>query len=330
MQLRTPKVYRERRKYENSQYRKLFRFTEENVEWIANHFLADLIHDPFGRGGAISKKTKMEIFLRYLADPGFQQGVAVDCGVSQSVVSAVVAEVLTKVCEKADAWIHFPTTEDEIAEARRQFQMPTVIGAIDCTHIQILKPSRHGDSYINRKGYASINVQATCDGFLRFTSVKASWPGSVHDSRIWRTSSLSKFMIKNRYGISLLGDEGYANRKWLLTPYKNPTTPHEIEYNRVHKRERSKIERCFGLLKRRFPMLQYMVRIKLDRVCRFILSAFVLHNVAKHVQDPDFDEEMEPENQPNAVPENFQQENEVADRAEGVATRNAIAVSLCN
>ena len=101
---------------------------------------------------------------------------------------------------KAELWIKFPTTAAEIQtaqemwQARRPFQIPFVIGAVDCTHVKITKPAApQGDDYINRKGQATINVQATCNASEMFTSVDATWPGSVHDSRIWRNSSVAAF-----------------------------------------------------------------------------------------------------------------------------------------
>nr|CAH7714657.1 unnamed protein product [Callosobruchus chinensis] len=46
------------------------------------------------------------------------------------------------------------------------------MGVIDCTHIKIKKKTPLlGDEYINRKGYHSINVQATCNADEWFTSV---------------------------------------------------------------------------------------------------------------------------------------------------------------
>ncbi|CAH1995415.1 unnamed protein product [Acanthoscelides obtectus] len=58
-------------------------------------------------------------------------------------------------------------------EAKRiwpsMYTFPTAIGVIDCTHIGILKPNRHGDEYINRKGKPILNVQATCKDRAMFT-----------------------------------------------------------------------------------------------------------------------------------------------------------------
>nr|CAI5868425.1 unnamed protein product [Callosobruchus analis] len=59
---------------------------------------------------------------------------------------------------------------------------------MDCTHIPILKPAVHGDEYINRKRFPSLNELASCNSSEIFTSVDVSWPGSVHDARIWSTS----------------------------------------------------------------------------------------------------------------------------------------------
>lgn len=50
--------------------------------------------------------------------------------------------------------------EEAMQKFRRIANFPTVIGAIDCTHIRIKKLSGDGGQmYINRKGFSSINVQ---------------------------------------------------------------------------------------------------------------------------------------------------------------------------
>ncbi|KAK9881975.1 hypothetical protein WA026_018164 [Henosepilachna vigintioctopunctata] len=59
---------------------------------------------------------------------------------------------------------------------QRHFRLSFVIGALDCTQIEIRKPGLHGDQYICRKGYRSINVQATCKTLEQFTSISAGWP----------------------------------------------------------------------------------------------------------------------------------------------------------
>ncbi|XP_052065809.1 putative nuclease HARBI1 [Mytilus californianus] len=48
---------------------------------------------------------------------------------------------------------------------------PNVIGAIDGTHVRIQAPTTDEASYVNRKGYHIINVQAVCDADGMFTKV---------------------------------------------------------------------------------------------------------------------------------------------------------------
>ena len=88
--VRNVKVYKPRRDTGAEDYRKLYRFDEVNVEWISSHFLGE---DFDSRGGGLSPKQKMQIFLRYMADPGFQNGVGEDLGVDQTTVSKIVHKV---------------------------------------------------------------------------------------------------------------------------------------------------------------------------------------------------------------------------------------------
>lgn len=232
---------------------------------------------------------KMEIFLRYLSDPGFQTGVGYDIGVDQSTVSKTFSEVLDKIVEKANEWIKFPTTADEVNTAKEEwntrFHMPTVVGALDCTHIMIKKPSLYGDEYINRKGKASINVQATCESFEKITSIEAQWPGSVHDGRIWRNSNVQQVLRLFDGSACLLGDKRYNIAPWILTPFTAPAIAVERLYNLTHSQERVIIERVFGQIKQRFPILNNRVRIALKVLPKLAVSCAVLHSISKHLND---------------------------------------------
>jgi hypothetical protein len=70
----------------------------------------------------------------------------------------------------------------------------------------------------------------------------------------------------------LLGNEGYGIAPWLITPYRNPVQPAERTFNRIHKKEREVIERCFGQLKKRFPMLLGQVGLRVQNVPSVVVA----------------------------------------------------------
>nr|CAH7744593.1 unnamed protein product [Callosobruchus chinensis] len=287
--LRSRKVYSVRRDVDDRDWKVLYRFERENVEWMSEYFLGD---SGERRGGALTPLQKLKIFLRYVADPGFQTGVATDIGVRQPTVSNVIAEVIQKIIQKSDYWIHFPSTDEEFEREKvawqQAYNFPCAIGAIDCTHIPILKPAAHGDEYINRKGFPSLNVLASCNSSEVFTSVDISWPGSVHDARIWTNSTIQPVISRNQVRALLLGESGFGIAPWLMTPFRTPNNPQQQAFNNLLTRERVIIERCFGQVKQRFPILQYKIRLATEKVPHIIACCFILHNVAKYLKDSDF------------------------------------------
>lgn len=96
MNIRTPKIYNVRRSgHHVHDYKRLFRFDEDNVHWIVQNVLLDN-NDVETRGGALSTKQRLEAFLRYVADPGFQVGVCEDLGIDQSSdQSSITAQTIT-------------------------------------------------------------------------------------------------------------------------------------------------------------------------------------------------------------------------------------------
>ncbi|KAJ1118202.1 hypothetical protein NDU88_006397 [Pleurodeles waltl] len=79
-----------------------------------------------------------------------------------------------------------------------------MLGAIDCTHVRIVPPTATEHLYRNRKHTHSINVQAIVDHRGLFTNIMAKYPGSVHDSFIFRHSTINRHFQDERYGNGLL------------------------------------------------------------------------------------------------------------------------------
>ena len=335
MNIRKPKIYNVRRSgHHVHDYKRLFRFDEDNVHWIVQNVLLDN-NDVETRGGALSTKQRLEAFLRYVSDPGFQVGVGEDLGIDQSSVCRSVHYICERLVQIADNWIKFPQTRQEKENASStwtaKYSFPQAIGAIDCTHIKINRPVRrfHPDEFVNRKGVHSINVQATCDSKECFTSVCASWAGSVHDSRILRCSDIPHIMQSTGGDFLLLGDSGYPIKPWLMVPFRNPETPAQQQFNKIFTKERVIIERCFGQLKKRFPMLAGVVRVAIKQVPKFIVACVVLHNISKYLHD-NLPEEINPEPIVNEEIEEPRVETDAVQRQLGQIKRQQIADILQN
>ncbi|XP_050724404.1 putative nuclease HARBI1 [Eriocheir sinensis] len=236
------------------------------------------------RGCPVPPHLQTLIAIRCMATGDHQMTLG-DChDVSQTTVSQCLKVVSRAIASLSRHYIQPPSGNDlqrTIQDFHAIHGMPGVIGAIDCTHIAILRPSvENSEVFRCRKGFFSLNVQAVCGPDLRFHNVVARWPGSVHDSRIFYNSRLCADIETNlnpRY--HLLGDADYALKRYLLT-VSVPTNEHERAYNNSHTHTRNTVERAFGVLKRRFGYLGKKVRTNLDTTKAIIVAAMVLHNIA--------------------------------------------------
>lgn len=206
--------------------------------------------------------------------------------------------------------VKWPVTEREKSTIMQGFYrnggFPHVIGAIDGTHVRIIAPTDDEPSFVNRKGYHSINVQAVCDHLGKFTNISAQWPGSSHDSHIFRSSQTRTYMEQHGgfdRGI-ILGDAGYPCKPFLMTPYRCADTPQKQLFNNRHCKTRCMIERAFGVWKGRFRVLHSEIRMKPTKVCKIIIACAVLHNIAIELKEPliDADDEYVELEQPNVEP----------------------------
>lgn len=189
----------------------------------------------------------------------------------------------------AEDFIKFPNIDqfNEIKENfMNRFQMPGVIGAVDGTHIAILKPTIEEHNYINRKGFHSLNVQLVSDANLKILNVNANYPGSAHDAFIWRQSRVKEYLhniyINGHERSWLLGDSGYPLEPYLLTPFNAPNeNGPEYRFNLRHASARNVVERCIGVLKTRFRCLlkERTARYAPQFVGRIVNCCCMLHNI---------------------------------------------------
>ena len=204
------------------------RLTRQAVTDIC-HLLADELGNdspcPYALPVAVTFTAELQLY----ASGSFQHPLSSIGGISQSAISSAIHAVTSGLVRHAGEYIQFSITPDSQERTKQAFWakygFPGVLGAIDCTHVQLRAPSVNALIYINRKGSHSINIQVICD---------ANYPGSSHDSFILANSIPTVFEGNPPLDGWLLGDNGYPLKTWLITPFLMPATVRELVFNRKH------------------------------------------------------------------------------------------------
>lgn len=120
----------------------------------------------------------------------------------------------------------------------------------------------------------SINCMGVCGPTLHIYYATADWPGSTHDSRVFRNSTLGRMMANGwrpmPNGI-LLGDSAYSCSDYLITPLMRPVGVAEIAFQDARVKTRQVVERCFGVLKMKFHCLEVELPFKPEKVSLLFL-----------------------------------------------------------
>ncbi|XP_057760252.1 protein ALP1-like [Arachis stenosperma] len=137
---------------------------------------------------------------------------------------------------------------------------------------------------------------------MNFVYVLSGWEGSASDSRILRDAISRRNNLKIPIGNYYLVDAGYTNCKGFLAPYRH-TRYHVQEwahgrnaprnfreyFNKNHSSARNIIERCFGLLKKRWAILRSPCFYKIKTQNKIIIACCLLQNFIR------FNMEFDPE-----------------------------------
>jgi hypothetical protein len=175
------------------------------------------------------------------------------------------------------------------------------IGALDGTHIPAMVSRADQQRWRNRKGFISQNVLAACSFDGKFTYVLAGWEGSAADARILSDalsrSNNSLVVPANKY---YLVDAGFPNIPGFLAPYRGcryhlkefvqglrPRNKQEL-FNHRHASLRNSIERAFGVVKQRFPILKCAPSYPINTQVKMVIACFIIHNhiASNHQDDP--------------------------------------------
>ncbi|KAM0830107.1 hypothetical protein ACQ4PT_066433 [Festuca glaucescens] len=175
------------------------------------------------------------------------------------------------------------------------------LGAIDGTHIDAKIKLDRQTPYRNRHGYPSQNVMAVVSFDMTFSYVAAGWEGSASDQAVLRWAVTSGGFVVPE-GKFYLVDSGYGNTPKFSAPYRGDRNhigsfrgsnrrynSAKDLFNHLHAQLRNVVERTFGVLKARFPILSrkggipypYKTQVKI------VMACCIIHNFIRKVNQPD-------------------------------------------
>ncbi|XP_021992189.1 uncharacterized protein LOC110889006 [Helianthus annuus] len=229
---------------------------------------------------------------------------------SGSTISRCVHRVLRAIISLEGRYIQQPKGDivpKEIQEKKRVYPFfKDCIGAIDGTHVRVKVPNKDAPRYRGRKGYPTTNVLDACTFDLKFTYVLTGWEGTASDSRIIKNALTRDDKLVIPTGRYCLVDAGLPHTSTLMAPYRGvryhlkeystraPENAKEL-FNLRHASLRNAIERAFGVLKKRFPIIRSTAEpfYSCETQSGIFLACCILHNfLLEEDRDKDLEDEV--------------------------------------
>lgn len=152
----------------------------------------------------------------------------------------------------------------------------------------------------NKEGFLSQNIIAACSFDLQFQYVLAGWEGSSSGQRILNSALTREDSLHIPEGKYYLVDASYTNMLGFLAPYdgvryhlseftsgNEPENANEL-FNYRHSLLRSTVERTFGALKARFPILKLAPTYSFEKQIKIVIATCVIHNFIRREKKNDW------------------------------------------
>ncbi|CAH9126372.1 unnamed protein product [Cuscuta epithymum] len=203
-----------------------------------------------------------------------------------------VVRALARLAKEVIKPINRGPVQPEIIEKPKWYlYFEKCVGAIDGTHVAASAPASKQKTFRGRHSTVTQNVMAACSHDMLFTYVYAGWEGTCNDSRVFLDA-----ITRSENGLPMppsgyyyVVDAGYPNVPGLA-PYRGESyhlkdfrgrgriRNKQALFNYGHSSVHNVIERCFGVLKERFPILDISRGYPLRRQVQIPIACCALHN----------------------------------------------------
>jgi hypothetical protein len=245
------------------------------------------------RGGAIIPELCLYCTIRWLAG-GSYSDIFLFCGISKTSFYRVIWKTINSICLNSEAYlkISFPKTVQECLAAASGFEsisangcIKNCVAAVDGYLLSIDVPSKKEAKNVRSffSGHYQthgVNIQAACDHHCRFTFIGVAGPGSMGDQEASRECGLYD-LIENLSGtFTTIGDCAYEPTEHMAPIYGGNEGRREENdtFNFFASQLRIRIEMTFGLMVKKWCILQHPSHVPLKHIKYMMFAIAKLHN----------------------------------------------------
>uniref|UniRef100_A0A3P9P2V7 DDE Tnp4 domain-containing protein n=1 Tax=Poecilia reticulata TaxID=8081 RepID=A0A3P9P2V7_POERE len=269
--------------FTDSQWLQNFRMSEDTINYLCVRLCHVLERTDTTFQKCVPLKKRLAIALWKLATGSEYRSIGHLFGVSLTTVCRCVQEFCAAMqTVLVPELIKIPSAE-RFEEMAAYFEncwgLPHCVGAIDGSHIPIIAPTTYHSDFFNQKGWHSLILQGVVDGWGLFWNICVGMPGSLHDARVLRLSSLwelathgnlfplhTKEIGTVKVGYYIIGDSAYSLQDWLMKPF-----PDTVQ-----------LTHAFGRLKGRWPCLLQKNECDMELAKVMVTTCCALHNLCEN------------------------------------------------
>lgn len=214
---RRRKKYRDRINFDfflDSVFIERFRLSRSAVEKVLTTIGPHIDHRT-NKNRALHPREQILVALHFYGNGSQYHSIGDIHGIHKSTVCRIINRVSRSVIRRLfQQYVRWPNNCAHISgKFHRIAEFPRVAGAVDGTLIPIKAPRSNENDYVDRHGQHSINAMVVCGPNYEFYYASARWPGSVHDNRVLRNSTLyNKWEIEGRKCLFIFFPNTFLNR----------------------------------------------------------------------------------------------------------------------
>jgi hypothetical protein len=243
------------------------------------------------RGTPILPELCLFCTIRYLAGASYLD-IRFLTGISVASVYRIIWKTIKALVNCAELKLKFPSTQDELKAAAMGFEsvstggcISNCVSVIDGYHLAIITPpkkyAKNVQSFFSGH-YQShgFNIQAACDHSCRFQFIAVAGPGVMGDRDAINEVELGN-LIEDLPGLyCAIGDCAYKASEHLVPIFggTNALVEKNDNFNFFASQLRIRIEMSFGLMVKKWGILQRPLTNKLSHVKYIVTAIAMLHN----------------------------------------------------